>query len=351
MNNQLKITLCLGFIIIVLGATIPQNLSFPSFEIKEKLSEYDFFEGNIALQLPKDGLIPYQLNTPLFSDYAEKLRFVKVPEGEKIAFQAETVFDFPIGTVLVKTFYYPLDFRKPEKGRTLVETRLLVREATAWKALTYIWNEAQTEAFLEVAGDTKKISWVNPNGKKVQLDYVIPNLNQCKGCHNKDEKLMPIGPAARQLNGHFQYASGEQHQLSYWYEKGILQDMPDLANIPKTPIWNDATSGSLDARARAWLDMNCAHCHSATGPAKTSGLFLDWKESNPTKLGIWKTPVAAGKGSGGLKYSIVPQKPEASILWYRIQSTDPAEMMPELGRKMAHQEGVALIKEWIKNLE
>ncbi len=321
------------------------------FEVKEKLSDYGFFNGQIELQIPEKDVIPYKLNTALFSDYSEKLRFVRFPEGAEVAYNPDQVLDFPIGTVIIKTFYYPNDFRDAKKGRRLMETRLLIRESSEWKALTYIWDDVQKEAFLEVAGDTKEVTWINANGKKQTLAYSVPNINQCKGCHNNNENLMPIGPSARQLNGDFDYVSGKMNQLQYWQKLGVLKNLPEMAEIPKTAVWNDPSTGNLDARARAWLDINCAHCHRSVGPAKTSGLLLDWKETDPAKLGIFKTPVAAGKGSGGLKFGIVPQKPEESILLYRMDNINPGEMMPELGRKMNHTEGVALIREWIKNME
>lgn len=317
---------------------------------KETLSEYGFFTGNINDQLPAEGIVPYGLNTPLFSDYAEKLRFVKLPAGQSVAYNAEKVLDFPVGTTLIKTFYYPIDAREPTKGRRLMETRLLLHEASGWKALEYIWNDEQTEAYLEVAGDTKPVSWVDEKGQTRSLSYSMPNLNQCKGCHNTNEKLTPIGPSARQLNGSFSYGSMTENQLIHWQKAGQLTSMPALETIPKVPKWNDAASGTLEKRARAWLDINCAHCHNPEGPARTSGLFLHWQETDPTHLGILKTPVAAGKGSGGRSYSIVPGKPDASILMYRIESTDPGEMMPELGRKTTHTEGVKLIREWIQLL-
>ena len=103
-------------------------------------------------------------------------------------------------------------------------------------------------------------------------------------------------------------------------------------------------------RARAYLEINCAHCHSADGPAKTSGLMLDYHETNPAALGVGKAPVAAGRGSGGRFYGIVPGKPDASIMVYRMEATDPELMMPEMGRKQTHEEGVALVREWIAGM-
>ena len=171
----------------------------------ENLSEWDFFEGDIALQEAAEGVMPYSLNTPLFSDYAEKLRFIKLPEGKKIPWNAQQVLEFPLGTSIAKTFYYPIDARDPEKGRRLLETRVLIHEKEGWKALPYIWNNAQTEAKLDVAGERKAVSWIDEKGKKQSVEYAIPNMNQCKSCHSYDGKFKPIGPSVRQLNGSFAY--------------------------------------------------------------------------------------------------------------------------------------------------
>ncbi|GAA4404715.1 hypothetical protein GCM10023187_22400 [Nibrella viscosa] len=323
----------------------------PATAPKEKLSEYGFFAGEIAGQQPAPGVVPYRLNTPLFSDYAEKLRFVVMPQGETVPYNATEVLAFPVGTTLIKTFYYPNDFRDPAKGRRLMETRLLVHEPLGWKALNYVWNDAQTEAFLEVAGDTKTVSYVFEDGKKRSHAYTIPNLNQCKGCHNREEKMMPIGPSARQLNGDMAYAGTPENQLLHWQKAGLLTGMPDLSDCPRAPVWNQPETGSLEARARIWLDINCAHCHNPKGPAMTSGLNLSVDETNPTALGILKAPVAAGRGSGGRDFDIVPGKPDASILLFRMVSTDPGIMMPELGRKTTYKEGVDLVRAWIKGMK
>lgn len=322
----------------------------PTQAPKENLSDYGFFTGNIAEQQPAPGVVPYALNTPLFSDYAEKLRFVKLPTGQTVAYNATDVLAFPVGTTLIKTFFYPNDFRDEKKGRRLVETRLLIYEESGWKALTYVWNSAQTDAALEVAGESTEVAYVDAEGRKQRHGYVVPNLNQCKGCHNRSERLKPIGPSVRQLNGELAYADGTENQLRHWQKAGMLTGLPDLKDCPKTPVWNRPETGSLDARARAWLDVNCAHCHRPDGPASTSGLNLSVDETAPTALGIRKTPVAAGRGSGGREFDIVPGKPDASILMYRLTSTDPGVMMPELGRKTTHREGVELVRAWIKSL-
>ena len=336
-----------------------QKSDHDSIMPKEKLSDYQFFEGNGSEQKPTKGVLPYSLNTPLFSDYTEKLRFVKLPDNQTVAYNATEVLDFPVGSTIIKTFYYPNDFRKPELGRKLIETRLLIHEEDGWKALDYVWNDEQTEAYLEVAGDTKEVNYIDVNGKKKKHEYGIPNINQCKGCHNRNEKMSPIGPSARQLNGVFHSSlGGEQYsiksadnQLINWQKLGILTNLPAIETVPKAAVWNKPESGSLDERARIWLDINCAHCHRKGGPAQTSGLNLSIHETEPIAYGILKTPVAAGRGSGNRNYDIVRGKPDESIIVYRMESTDPGIMMPEVGRKTTHKEGVELIKEWIKAMK
>ena len=328
-------------------------VSWRTAAVPEKLSAYGFFAGDITRQQPAVGVVPYTLNTPLFSDYAEKLRFIKLPAGQSVAYTDTTVLSFPVGTTLIKTFYFPHDFRDPAKGRRLVETRLLVHQPGGWKAFDYVWNDEQTDALLEVAGDTKTVQYVDAQGTARQHAYVIPNLNQCKGCHNRNEVMTPIGPSVRQLNGDLTYGGDAkaENQLLHWQRTGMLAGMPALADCPKTPVWNRPETGSLNDRARAWLDVNCAHCHNPNGPAMTSGLNLSVSAADPTALGILKTPVASGRGSGGHAYDIVPGKPDESILIYRLHSTDPGDMMPELGRKTVHTESLELLRAWIKAMK
>ncbi len=305
------------------------------------LSSYGFFTGELRTLTPSGGVYPYSINAPLFSDYAFKERFMKIPEGKQISYHGEEVFDFPEGTVLIKNFYYPADFRKPTEKIRLLETRLLLLKEGTWEALTYIWNEEQTEAYLEVAGKSIPISWTHTDGESRKIDYSVPNVNQCKGCHLKGDKMMPIGPSARQLNN-----GGKQNLLTYLRDQGVLTGVPDLSQIPRLASYEDEKEVLTD-RARSWLEINCAHCHRPDGQAKTSGLFLAASVTTSLELGVGKAPVAAGKGSGGRWFSIVPGHPDESILLYRIESTDPGIMMPEMGRKLVHTEGVRLVHEWI----
>jgi uncharacterized repeat protein (TIGR03806 family) len=257
-----------------------------------------------------------------------------------VSYNPDSVLQFPVGTAIVKTFYYPFDERNPLKGRRLMETRVLLHEAKGWVALPYIWNKEQTDAVLEVAGGSDQVSWIDAAGKKQSFEYQVPNMNQCKGCHERSGEMTPIGPSVRQLN--------DGHQLQHWETAGLLKGLPK-DHIPALVNYSDA-SASLDDRVKAYLDINCAHCHNATGPARSSGLYLDWNSKDRTAYGFFKAPVAAGRGSGNLSYDIVPGKPEQSILHYRMASRDPGVMMPELGRQLTHHEGVELVRNWISSL-
>ncbi|MCR5874512.1 hypothetical protein LRS10_10235 [Phenylobacterium sp. J426] len=295
------------------------------------------------------GLTPYALNTPLFSDYAEKYRFVGLPPGAKATYRAEGSFDFPVGAVLVKTFAYPADLRRPDERVRSLETRLLIRKADGWVAQAYVWNPEQTDAVLKRAGARIPVEVIDPQGRTRSIDYAVPNQNQCKECHQLDKAISPLGPKARNLNGDFTYASGRRNQIVHWTTAGLLSGAPAPARTPRIARWDDPAE-PVAARARAYLDANCAHCHHPNAIASNSGLFLQWEQPEGPALGFGKRPVAAGRGSGGLEVAIAPGKPDASILVHRMASDEPGVMMPELGRSVTHEEGLALVRQWIAEM-
>ncbi len=313
---------------------------FPS-----KLSAWHLFTGAPAALKPNAGVVPYDINTPLFSDYATKYRFVWMPPGTSATYNETDTFDFPTGTIFAKTFAYP--GAGPGGQQRIIETRLLVHARSGWVGLPYVWNNTQTEATLDVAADPTVVHWIHPSGAHYTIDYVIPNTNQCQGCHNKSKIMTPIGPKARNLNKDFDYPEGRANQLAYWTKVGYLKGAPVPEKAPKLAVWDDPSTGTLDARARAYLEVNCAHCHNPQGPANTTGLYLTAAQTDPMRLGLCKVPVSAGQGSGDLLFDVVQGKPEESILAHRMESTTPKVMMPELGRTLVHQEGLALIREWI----
>lgn len=314
----------------------------------EQLSDYQLFDGELNLLQPGPDLLPYDLNTPLFTDYAEKLRFLYLPEGEQITYVDEATLQYPIGAMLFKNFFFYNDTRNPALGRRILETRILALHEDGWKAYSYLWNDAQTEATYRVTGAVVPVNWIQPDGSNNSIQYVIPNQVDCQNCHQIGDPLMPLGPKPRNINRSYPYADGTTNQLEKWAEKGWLTGLP--ASIPVLPVWNDPSSGSLNDRARAYLDVNCAHCHRPEGDADNSGLFLNYENGDASALGLCKPPVAAGAGSGGLAFDIVPGQPDSSILLFRMNAVELNVMMPEAGRTIIHQEGVALIEAWIASL-
>ncbi len=318
--------------------------------------------------------VPYELNSSLFTDYAHKLRTVWIPSGEQIKYNAEETFDFPVGTVISKTFFYPrveateagfeAVLKEPDQAQyfadgeldlekvRLIETRLLIRHSDHWQALPYVWNDQQTDASLEITGDIKSLSLHESSGEEAQpFAYVVPDKNQCAGCHETNhgsKQLLPIGPKARHLHKASIYHNGAE-QLTAWREKLSLSGLPEtvLANAD----WHNSAAHTQDDRARAYLDINCSHCHNPNGAADTSGLLLNIQNANALLMGVCKPPVAAGRGTGNRLYSIVPGDAERSIMTFRMRSTKPGDMMPELGRSLAHTEGIALLSDWINALD
>ena len=313
------------------------------------LSTYGFFEGEIKKLRPNASLIPYQPASSLFTDYALKSRFIQLPENQK-ALISENNLQLPQGTILIKNFYFPADFSNPKDNIRIIETRLLIHSEKGWEAFPYIWNEDQTEAVLKVVGGEKEVKFKNLKGDDQVINYLIPNKNQCKTCHNQSEELAPIGVKIKHLNYDYDFPSGRQNQLAYWAEQEKLEGFHGKENHPSMINYEDKTQ-ALEDRAMAYLDINCSHCHQAKGPASTSGLFLEYDQKEPMKLGVMKTPVAAGNGAGAFDYDIVPGKADESILTYRMNSTEVGIAMPELGRTTIHEEGVALIREWINSMK
>lgn len=297
-----------------------------------RLADYGLFDASGA---PAPGVTPYTLNTPLFSDHAEKARYVWLPPGTKADYRATGALAFPVGTVLIKRFAFPADLRQPTRNVRQIETRLLIHRADGWVALSYV--EEDGGAVLKRAGKRVPVQFIDKGGQPQAIDYTVPNQNQCKTCHQSGEAITPIGPTAANLN--------DGRQLMQWQASGRLAGLP-ATGWPRLARWDDAAE-PLAARARAYLAVNCGHCHNRAGFASNSGLYLNPEESEPAHLGVLKRPVAAGRGSGGLEFSILPGQPDRSILLHRMESSEPGIMMPQFGRALAHAEGIALIRQWI----
>ena len=310
-----------------------------------------------------EGVLPYDVNTPLFADYAQKLRTVWLPPGRSARFDADQAYDLPEGTLITKTFFYPTDGGVAQAAESwdgrlealdlarahLVETRLLVRQAEGWEALAYVWRGA--EAWLSITGAIIPLPLAPPDGGAARpVNYMVPSRNQCASCHvtgQDGDALMPIGLTTRQLNRG--YGGGPGNQIADFQALGWLDGVPPATEWARNADWVD-TDESLAHMARSYLDANCGHCHNPVGRADTTGLWLNTHHDTLRRLGLCKPPIAAGQGTGGRRYSIVPGQPDASILVFRMADDDPATRMPELGRSIVHRRGLAVVSDWIAAL-
>lgn len=288
---------------------ISNNITF-----KDKLSEYGLFKTALV---PADGVTTIEIASTLFTDYAEKQRLLKIPAGKKVILQGDSLPAFPDGTIIAKTFYYTKD-----SSRQIIETRLLLLQHNKWNAATYRWNEDQQDASLLNEGATVPVTL----GKNRTIAYRIPAQADCASCHRSGNDLSPIGPKAANLNIMVNREGTRQNQLNYLMNKGILAPA-DVRSIPVLPDYND-TSVSITARARAYLDINCAHCHSSTGMAANTSL----------KLGYF-TPY----NQTGIEYN------KQNMI---IRMTTMGEFhMPKTGTTIVHQEGLQLVKQYIRSLQ
>jgi uncharacterized repeat protein (TIGR03806 family) len=326
--------LALGLLLLIgaAGCSKPsasaQPLAEPTYfdsENPKSLREWGMVQTSDGALILGARVTPYDLTTPLFTDYAKKLRTIWMPPGVAADYTADGPLAFPVGTVITKTFFY----QTGAKGRVLqqadpaqfhagdglklnqvrmIETRLLIRRAEGWTALTYLWNDAQTDAVLHRIGAVVPLTMVRQDGKDGAFSYIVPNATQCSACHATNvatREIQPIGPKARLLNRDFAYSDGSENQLSRLTAMGYLKGVADPGQAPLQVSWTDAATPT-EARARAYLDVNCGHCHNPKGAAATSGLYLDAASPLSGSAGLCKLPVAAGAGTGNLRFDIVP---------------------------------------------
>lgn len=355
---------------------------------------------------PNGDGVPFVLNSKLFTDHAVKYRVAYLPPGEPAGYRAikngasdtragdgvDETFDFPVGTVIAKTFAFADEAAGEER---LIETRLLIKRKSTdgtefWSGLPYIWNDDGT-ARLALEGGVASVSWDFTDANSGQnlsgstANYVIPHQNQCAACHfnlNLDEGSAPVGPKARHMNRPYQSESSwpsDQashpvagvNQIKYWCENGLLMNCPaDLGvdtttqiatKVPRVPKWNvPGDSGfaadspeDIESRVRAYLEINCQHCHNREGFASNTGFYLDVQRPVNGTYGICKKPTASGsEGRGPSVYDILPGAGDDSVLTFRIgpNAKTPAAVMPPLGRSIVHEEAWDLIRGWITNV-
>lgn len=295
---------------------------------------------------PGPDLVPYDVSAELWTDGADKRRFLVVPPGEAIEVGADGAFSFPEGSVLVKVFLMRL---AGGDGRPVpVETRFMLRRADGWEFFTYRWNAAGTDA--DLLDDQLIVDLtVRHAGAEVTVPYLFPGRETCTVCHG-DAAGRALGPRAEQLDAVMRYPGGaSENQLVALAGAGLLRqiDPAAVAALPALPDPADARA-PLEERARAWLHTNCAHCHRPGGWAPPD-LDLDLR---------WQTPFAQtatcdewmlyhGGRLGRLR--VEPGAGEASGIWIRM-TTESELRMPPVGSSIVDPVGERVVREWIDSL-
>ena len=215
-------------------------------DVAVNLSDYNLFKDNQdPTKNPNGQGFPYDLTTALFTDYSTKYRFVFIPEGKKANYSENEVLDFPVGSILVKTFALPKDtanrgFTKGSTDELLIETRLLVHtENKGWLAFPYVWNDAQTEAVFTPEGKSFSTSIIH-EGKQKDFTYGVPDVATCKQCHQLTDlevgkevsNFAPIGPKARFLNRDNEINGSTINQITHMVDNDLITNVPnELSSI------------------------------------------------------------------------------------------------------------------------
>ena len=285
------------------------------------LSDLNLYSGDLVDLTPSEYSFEYDLNTPLFTDYAHKQRFIVLPQGTSMEHVDDGLPTFPDNSVIVKTFYYFNDERNESLGKKIIETRVLIKQSGAWELGNYKWNDLQTEATLDDTSSIVPVTFINTEGTTNNIDYEIPSAAQCFTCHSNSGRVVPIGPKLRSIN--------MNGQINALIAQNLLSILADPSTISVLPNWEDTASYSLEERSRAYLDVNCAHCHSPGGNCDPTS-NLDFRfESRFDDTNIMEHG--------------------ASIV-ARTQSLIAGYSMPLIGTTILHPEGNTMIEDYIDSL-
>lgn len=330
-----KVLVCLlGLLIITINACSDNNfdseVEIPDFNFpqtivfEDSLSVYQIFDGTPSDLIPSSDFQVLELSSILFTDYAQKQRLVKVPDETQMERLADGSIDFPDGTILTKTFFYYNDERDASLGKRIIETRLLIKESNIWNVATYIWNESQTEAILELEGNDTQVSWIDSNGDNISTLYHVPDENECTACHQSNSNMIPLGTKLRNLNRSVERNGTSLNQIHHLQSVGLLSDF-QLSQVSEIVNYNDE-SKTLTERARAYLDLNCAHCH------------------NPN---AWEAPT---EREFDFRYEMSLDQTAIVFEVDKIKEALQDREMPFIGTTILDQEGIDLVVEYLDSL-
>jgi uncharacterized repeat protein (TIGR03806 family) len=311
----------------------------------ERLSWMGAFT-DLANLTPAPGFIPYDVNTPLWSDGALKRRWVAVPQNERIGFCSTGPWTFPAGTVFMKHFELVVNEVTGAKRR--LETRFLVRQAGGGVyGVTYKWRRDGSEADLVATPQTEKIEITSATGVRSQTWY-YPAPIDCLVCHNSNAGDV-LGVNCRQLNRSLQYAESgvNDNQLRTWNHLGMFNSALEENTLNQLPamVRVDDGSATLEARAKSYLDANCAQCHRPNGAAG----YFDARFDTPLQeQGLIDGRLAKPMDMPEARV-VCPGDISKSALYQRASITG-AFQMPPLARNVVDEEALAVLGKWIDQI-
>jgi uncharacterized repeat protein (TIGR03806 family) len=320
---------------------VPENL--PAL-----LSQTGAFRS-LADLTPAPGFVPYDVNTPLWSDGALKRRWLGLPPGDAITFAPTGEWSFPPGTVAVKHFDLPLDDTNPSVTRRL-ETRLLVVDETGnGYGVTYRWRPDGSDADLLGDGRTETFTIKTAAGTRSQT-WSYPGRADCLACHTPAARFV-LGVKTRQLNRPYRYPETgiSDNQLRTWNYLGMFDPPLDEGRIATfsrlVPVTD--TRASLQERARSYLDANCAHCHRPGHPVQAN---FDARYDTPlADQGLLNAPTASDSLGMPGPQVVTPRNPARSMLSHRLERADNFRM-PPVGRNMPDPDAIRTLQEWIAQM-
>ena len=320
--------------------TPEKNLSrdFPA-----TLTETGLF-SSVEDHQPAPGLIPYDVNVPLWSDGAEKERFIALPRNNSVVFNDKVQWEFPVGTVIVKTFFLESDTTNLQKRRRL-ETRLWLQNPRGWEGYTYLWNDEQTEASLLADWPLKKEYEIRTPEGSVKQEWYFPSRSDCHACHTHNAGFT-LGWNTRQLNRVETTGNDNENQIEKFKRLKLFTALPPMVELEAFPHWEDQNA-PLEQRARAYLDVNCAVCHRPGGFGTAGGSKANLDVHIPINT-AFAVPTEFNPGA---PQWIVPSESHHSLLLQRMSSRNPKVQMPPLGTLKPDHAAQKVIRQWIDGLK
>jgi len=338
-----------------LEPTPPETRKRPPFP--KKLSESGLF-ASVKGHVVQPALIPYSVNSQLWSDGAHKERFLALPGETQITFSEGGGWKFPEETVLVKSFALDLEAGNP-KTRKWIETRFLLFEQNEWVGYSYRWNDAQTDAELVGAKGVDRDFRIKdaraPGGARKQT-WHYPSRAECMTCHSRAAQFV-LGATTLQMNREHDYGGVKANQLRTLAHIGVFNLKPDKAGIAKLPKPPEKLpslpnpydeSAELEGRARSYLHANCSHCHVEAGGGN-SAITLRWTTKTDQMRLIGVAPLHDKFGLTDALL-VAPGAPERSILMQRVLRLGQGGM-PPLAKTLVDEPAVKMLGEWIRGVK